>query len=86
MLVTTENPIGLIGEKVVYNEKHLNWYEKRGREIDTPLPKCGYFTITKTILYDDGRVMVALHPYPPDRGSFRDGTHICIQNLKKYKS
>jgi hypothetical protein len=78
-------PVGLIGEKVVYNEKHLKWYEKRGREIELPIPECGYFTITKAVLENDGRVMVTLHPIPAGHGHFLNGTHICVQNMKKYQ-
>ena len=77
--IIPEKPTGLIGEKVVYNEKYL----KRVKyEVDYPLPECGYFTITKAVLKDDGGVMVALHPH--HHAFFEGGTHIHLGNMKKY--
>ena len=75
-----ETPTGLIGEKVVYNEKYL---KRCNGEPMVPLPDQGYFTITKAIMYEDGSVMVALKPYA--RGHFSDGTHTSLANIKKYK-
>ena len=80
-IIIPEHPLGLIGEKVVYNEKYL----KKCKDVPpVPLPPCGYFTILRAVLKDDGRVMVALS----DCGNyctFEDDTHTCIGNLKPHK-
>jgi hypothetical protein len=80
-IIIPETPAGLIGEKVQYSERYLKL--KNGWTPE-PLPECGYFTITKAVLEDDGRVMVALHPHPYPPG-FMSGTHICLANMVKYK-
>jgi hypothetical protein len=80
-LVIPETPAGLIGEKVTYNEKFLR---KCKGEPSFPLPECGYFTITKAVLMDDGRVMVRLHPVSEHKQIMKDGTHICVGNMQKY--
>ena len=79
-IIIPETPTGLIGEKVKYSEKYL----KKGPPC-VPLPDTGYFTITKAVLEDDGRVMVALQPYPSNYVRFINGTHICLGNMVKYK-
>jgi hypothetical protein len=84
--VIPTNPQGLIGEKVVYSNKFINKMKQHGG-VHVPLPECGYFTIVKAVLsamrgYGTG-VMVALSPY--DKGTFRDGTHISLGNMKKYE-
>jgi len=84
-LIIPETPTGLIGEKVVYNKQYLKSYEKSIKKPEVPVPECGYFTITKAVLQDDGRVMVALYPYPKWHTTFSDGTHICVGNMKKYE-
>ena len=81
-IVIPENPQGLIGEKVVFNEKYLKYFEKRGIETN-PVPPCGYFTITKAVLQPDGNVMVTLCPNK-DMFRFNDGTNTALGNLKKY--
>lgn len=75
-------PRGLIGEKVVYSPRYL----KKIKHHDSlaPVPDCGYFIITKAVLCDDGRVMVALHPMPYGRIQHNDGTDICLGNMVKY--
>jgi hypothetical protein len=80
-LVIPETPAGLIGEKVTYNEKYLR---KCKGAPPYPLPDCGYFTIVKAVLQDDGRVMVRLHPVSAYLQTFKDKTHIGVRNLKKY--
>jgi len=82
-IIIPETPTGLIGEKVVYNEGYLNRCKGDGRE--RKLPDCGYFTITKAVLEEDGRVMVALYPHPNGHTGFGDGTDICVGNMKRYK-
>jgi hypothetical protein len=82
--VIPQIPSGLIGEKVVYNEQYIKWHEKRGSEIAIPLPPCGYFTILQAVLHDDGRVTVQLSDHE-NLFHMKDGTHICISNLKPYK-
>jgi hypothetical protein len=84
-IIIPEKPVGLIGEKVKYSDKYLKWHEKRGTEVCTPVPESGYFTITKAELEDDGRVMVALQPWPSNYGRFMNGTHICLGNMVKYQ-
>ena len=79
--VIPQVPKDIVGEKVIYNEKYL---KKRLKDY-VPVPECGYFTIIKAVLQDDGRVMVALYPYPRGYQTFQDGTHICVANMKKYK-
>ena len=84
-IIIPETPVGLIGEKVVYTEKYLKYNEKKGwGHTVVPLPECGYFTITKAVLEDYGRVTVALSPHPRNC-SGSNGTHICIDHMKKYK-
>jgi len=80
--ITPREPRNIIGEKVVYNESYL---KRLKTEPCVPIPECGYFTITDAVLKDDGRVMVALYPYPTFYQKFNDGTHICVGNMKKYK-
>lgn len=85
-IVIPEHPTGLIGEKVVYNEKYL---KKAGSDHPVPVPSCGYFTIVKAVLDDrssDAKVMVALYPYPSNRFTNYDGTHIALGNMKRYES
>ena len=79
-VILQDAPRGLIGEKVVYSEKFLK--VMKGNPT-VPLPECGYFTITSAVLQEDGRVMVALYPYPHRYG---DGTHIYVENMRKYKN
>ena len=75
---------GLVGLKVVYNEKYLDYFAKRGYAPAIPLPPCGYFTIRRAVLHDDGRVMVELSDHE-NLQSFNDGTHICAANLRPFK-
>ena len=75
---------GLVGRKVVYNEKYLDYFAKRGYAPAIPLPPCGYFTIRRAVLHDDGRVMVELSDHE-NLQSFNDGTHICAANLRPFK-
>ena len=82
-LIIPETPTGLIGEKVVYNEKYLS--KCKNGIAAVPLPECGYFTITKATLLDNGGVMVQLRPYPHGYFRFQDDTHIGISNMKKFK-
>ena len=79
-IIIPEKPVGLIGEKVKYSDKYL----KKG-DPGVPLPKEGYFTITKAELEDDGRVMVALQPWPSNYCRFINGTLICLGNIVKYQ-
>jgi len=81
-LVIPEKSDGLIGEKVVYSEKYL---KKQKNSDEYILPECGYFTIMKSVLQDDGRVMVALYPKHNHLGRFSDGTNICVGNMVRYK-
>jgi hypothetical protein len=67
---------GLIGEKVVWNEKYIKMNSMHGWSPE-PLPECGYFRIKKATLCDDGKVRVSL--YGGDRH------YIYIGWLKKYK-
>ncbi|MDR1371257.1 MAG: hypothetical protein LBJ72_14225 [Dysgonamonadaceae bacterium] len=83
-IVIPETPTGLIGEKVVYNEKFLKKVKDPSSYLDL-IPECGYFTITKAVLDREGSVMVALYPYPSRRSCFGSGTHICVGNMKKYE-
>jgi hypothetical protein len=83
-IIIPETPVGLIGEKVVYNEKYLKRC-KNSKPL-VPLPECGYFTITGAVLQSDGRVMVTLYPYSPGITCFMDGTNICAGYMKKYES
>lgn len=53
-------PNGLIGQKVVYNKKYLEYYKKNGEEPDVPLPERGYFTILSAYLTEYGAVIVTL--------------------------
>ena len=82
-LIIPEKPVGLVGEKVVYNQKYL---KECINGPSVPLPDCGYFIITKACLLDDGKVMVSLFPFPEWRETMYDGTHIAACNLSKYKS
>jgi len=79
-LVIPETPTGLIGEKVVYNDKFLR---SINYEPIVPLPECGYFIITKATIDDRGNVMIAFHPCPSNYNN-PDGTHINVCNMKKY--
>jgi hypothetical protein len=83
-IIIPEKPTGLIGEKVVYNEKFLKGV-KNPDEYLSLIPECGYFIITKAVLREDGNVMVALYPWTSGRTHFVDSTHICVGNMKKYK-
>ena len=82
-IIIPETPVGLIGRKVVYNERYLKMNAKNGWHT-IPLPPCGYFTILRAVLEDDGRVMVRLSDHE-NRFRFIDGTHICACYLKPYK-
>jgi hypothetical protein len=83
-LIIPEIPVGLIGEKVTYSPKFLNWHKKRNYEISIPLPACGYFTILGAILYPDGSCMVKLSGHE-NLCHFQDGTHIELRHLVKYE-
>jgi hypothetical protein len=79
-LVIPEKPVGLIGEKVVYNPAFL----RKCKFFSLyPVPESGYFTITKSVLLEDGRVMVKLYPYE-DEKLFED-THICLSTMRKWE-
>jgi hypothetical protein len=80
--ISPERADGLIGEKVTYSEKYLRLIK---HDPTVPVPACGYFTITKAVLKDDGRVMVALHPVPSYIHRRNDGTDICVGWMKKVK-
>jgi len=80
-VIIPETPTGLIGEKVVYNEKYLKKCENKP---DVALPECGYFVIIKAVLEEDGRVMVGLYPYSHRKIRRPDGTDICLSYMKKY--
>ena len=73
-----ETPTGLIGEKVVYNKKYLKMCKENP---PSPLPECGYFTITKAILDENSNVMVALYPY--NGQVYRKGVNISLSNMEK---
>ena len=79
-VIIPEQPVGLVGEKVVYSQKFL----KSCRDGIVTVPACGYFVITKATIDRECRVMVALHPRPHERECFRDGTHAALRNLEKY--
>ena len=77
--IIPEKPEGLIGERVVYNEKYL----KSLRSCLPLVPERGYFTITKAVLRDDGSVRVALYPNH-NHSRDDDDTHVCLSDLKRY--
>jgi hypothetical protein len=83
-IILQEHPTGLIGEKVVYNEKYLKWHKKKNYEISIPLPECGYFTIIGVILYPDGSCMVKLSDHE-NLFHFHDATNISLYHLAKYE-
>lgn len=81
-IVIPEKPTDIVGQKVTYNEKYL---KKCKGEPSYPVPECGYFIITKAVLYDDCTVMVRLHPVSSSYHTFNSGTHIFLGNMKLYK-
>ena len=82
-IIIPETPAGLVGQKVVYNERCLKMKAKHGWNI-IPLPPRGYFTILRAVLEDDGHVTVRLSDHE-NRVPSANGTHICVCYLKPYK-
>jgi len=66
--VIPETPCGLIGEKVVYNEKYL---KSHNEDFPVVIPENGYFTISKVFAENlsNGKIhiRVKLEPFPYGR-------------------
>jgi hypothetical protein len=86
-IIISEGADCLVGQKVVYNEKYYKVFGKPNNNWREEIPECGYFVITKAVLQDDGRVMVALDAFTEKcRAKNIDGTHMRVGYFKKFQN
>ena len=54
------------GTQIIEIANTPEYLKKTNYSPTIPLPDCGYFTITKVVLEDNGNVMATLYPWPTD--------------------